>query len=85
MGVLHLDPSQSNGNPTKDTFSYSKAYDNFKFASYKGHTLSSYNLGVMNFLGLGTYKSCNVAITMLKHVNSVGEQTKLFKRAFGLV
>lgn len=34
--------------PSSDQFSYSKAYDSFKFAASKGHTMSSYNLGVMH-------------------------------------
>lgn len=44
-----------------DQLSYSKSYENFKFAASKGHTMSSYNLGVMNFIGLGTYKSCKLS------------------------
>jgi len=51
LGQLHLDENSS-------SFSFSKAYDHFKFAAGKGHTLSSYDAGVMNYLGIGTYKSC---------------------------
>jgi TPR repeat protein len=54
LGLLHLDESSS-------TFSFSKAYDHFKFAALKGHTLSAYDAGVMNYLGLGSYKSCSVS------------------------
>lgn len=39
----------------------------------------------MNYLGYGTYKSCQVALTFFKHVNNVGEQSQLLKRAFTLV
>ena len=66
-------------------FSYSKAYENFKTAASKGHTLSSYNLAVMNYLGLGTYKSCKLSLTFFKHVVSVGEHSQLLKQAFRLV
>jgi TPR repeat protein len=66
MGVLHLSEA------TPD-FSFSKAYDHFKFSASKGHTLSAYNLAVMNYLGVGTYKSCVVAKTFYKHVIAVGE------------
>ena len=60
----------------------SKAYDNFKFAAAKGHTLSAYELGVMNYIGLGTFKSCTVSKTFFKHVVNVGEQSQLLKQAF---
>lgn len=70
MGVLWMDPIDN------DHFSYSKAYEQFKFAASQGHTMSSYNLGVMNFIGLGTYKSCKLSLTFLKHVVSVGEQSQ---------
>jgi len=63
LGMLHLD---ENLQPNK--FSLGKAYDYFKSAAAKGHTLSSYNLAVMNYLGFGTYKSCKVALTFFKHV-----------------
>ena len=76
---MHLDPT------TPDLFSYSKAYDFFKFAAAKGHTKASYNLGLMNHLGLGTYKSCKLASTFLGHVVSVGEQAQLFKKAYSLI
>jgi TPR repeat protein len=36
-------------------FSFSKAYDHFKAAAEKGHTLAAYNIGIMHFTGLGTY------------------------------
>lgn len=63
-------------------FSYSKAYENFKTAASKGHTMSSYNLAVMNFLGLGTYKSCKLSLTFFKHVVGTGEHSQLMKQAF---
>ena len=66
MGVLFL---QENN----EEFSYSKAYDHFKKAAASGHTMSSYNLAVMNYLGLGTYKSCKLSMTFFRHVVNVGE------------
>jgi TPR repeat protein len=63
-------------------FSFSKAYDHFKFAASKGHTLAAYDAGVMNYMGLGTYKSCTVAKTFFKHVIAVGEQSQRLKIAF---
>jgi len=80
LGVLHLDEKLL---PSK--FSLGKAYDYFKSAASKGHTLSSYNLAVMNYLGYGTYRSCKVALMFFKHVNLVGEQSQLLKRAHRLV
>ena len=76
LGVIHLDDTLV---PSK--FSLGRAYDYFKSAASKGHTLSSYNLGVMNYLGFGTYKSCKVALTFFKHINTVGEQAQILKRA----
>lgn len=70
LGILHLDEKL-----LANKFSLGKAYDYFKSAAIKGHTLSSYNLAVMNYLGYGTYRSCKVALTFFKHVNSVGEQS----------
>ena len=52
LGCLHLDQSD------RVNFSLSKAYDKFKVAALRGHTISSYNVGVMHFLGVGTFKSC---------------------------
>lgn len=78
LGVLSLDEKS-------DKFSYGQAYDHFKLSAVKGHTLSAYNLAVMNFLGVGTFKSCTVSKTFFKHVNAVGEQTQTFKKAFHLV
>jgi TPR repeat protein len=67
LGALHLDPND------KENFSLSKAYEKFKVAAMAGHTISSYNVGVMHFLGLGTFKSCQVSIAFFKHVLQVGE------------
>jgi TPR repeat protein len=64
LGVLWMDVESPE-------FSYSKAYDSFKYAAREGHTMSSYNLAVMNYIGLGTYKSCKLALTFFKHVVSV--------------
>ena len=79
LGAIHLDETN------KDTFSFSKAYDQFKSAASMGHTLASYNIGVMHFTGLGTFKSCNVANAFLKHVVTMGEDSIDMQRAFKLV
>jgi TPR repeat protein len=42
-------------------FSFGQAYDHFKKASYNGNTLAAYNVAVMHYLGIGTFKSCQVA------------------------
>jgi len=68
LGIIHLDDKTQTGK-----YSLGKAYDYFKYAAGKGHTLSSYNLAVMNYLGYGTYKSCKVASTFFTHVAQVGE------------
>jgi TPR repeat protein len=56
LGCLHLDSNESK------TFSLSKAYEKFKISAVRGHTLASYNVGVMHYLGMGTFKSCQVAL-----------------------
>lgn len=66
-------------------FSFSKAYDHFKAAAEKGHTLAAYNLGIMHFTGLGTYQSCSLATTFIQHVANVGYQTQQLKLAYKLV
>ncbi len=68
LGVIYLDPTYSE-------FSYARAYEYFKQAASKGHTLSSYNMGAMNFIGLGTYKSCKLSLTFFKHLVSVNEHS----------
>ena len=69
----------------KETFSFSKAYEQFKTAASLGHTMAAYNLGVMHFTGLGTFKSCNVANAFLKHVVTMGEDSIDMKPAYKLV
>ncbi len=69
LGAIRLDETE------KDTFSFSKAYDHFKTAASLGHTLAAYNIGVMHYTGLGTFKSCNVANAFLKHVVTMGEDS----------
>lgn len=54
------------------TFSFTDAYDYFRQAAEKGHTLSAYNIAIMHFLGVGTFESCHIAQTFLKHVADVG-------------
>jgi TPR repeat protein len=70
MGCLHL--SKEIGNK----FSFTDAYEYFKQAAEKGHTLSAYNVAIMHFLGVGTFESCQIAQTFLKHVADVGENTQ---------
>jgi TPR repeat protein len=79
MGAIRLDETE------KDTFSFSKAYDHFKSAASLGHTLAAYNIGVMHYTGLGTFKSCNVANAFLKHVVTMGEDSLDMQRAYKLV
>lgn len=79
LGAIHLDET------SKDTFSFSKAYDEFKTAASMGHTLAAYNIGVMHEVGLGTFRSCNVANAFLKHVVTMGEDSAGMQRAYRLV
>ena len=79
LGAIHLDETE------KDTFSFSKAYDEFKTAASLGHTMGAYNIGVMHFTGLGTFKSCNVANAFLKHVITMGEDSLDMQRGYALV
>jgi TPR repeat protein len=55
LGVIYLDATN------KETFSFGKAYDHFKKASLSGNTVAAYNIAVMHYLGIGTFKSCQVA------------------------
>lgn len=66
-------------------FSYSSAYDHFRQAAEKGHTLAAYNVAIMHFTGLGTYQSCSVANTFIQHVADVGYQTQGLREAHQLV
>lgn len=79
LGAIHLDET------VKSTFSFSKAYDHFKTAASLGHTLAAYNIGVMHYVGLGTFKSCTVANAFLKHVVTMGEDSIQMQRAYSLV
>lgn len=79
LGAIHLDETN------KDTFSFSLAYDEFKTAASLGHTLAAYNLGVMHYTGLGTFKSCNVANAFLKHVITIGQDSLDMQNAYKLV
>ena len=79
LGTIHLDETE------KSTFSFSKAYDHFKTAASLGHTMAAYNIGVMHYVGLGTFKSCNVANAFLKHVVTMGEDSIHMQRAYKLV
>ena len=62
LGVIYLDARD------KELFSFGKAYDYFKKASYHGHTSAAFNVTVMHFLGIGTFKSCSVSQAFMKHV-----------------
>jgi uncharacterized protein len=55
LGVIYLDSND------KDNFSFGLAYDHFKKASLSGNTAAAYNIALMHFLGIGTFKSCQVA------------------------
>ena len=79
LGAIYLDET------VPSTFSFSKAYDKFKTAASMGHTLAGYNLGVMHYTGLGTFKSCNVANAFLQHVVTMGEDSVEMGKAYRLV
>lgn len=73
MGCFHLSSSATKNSALKNvTFSFSDAYDYFKQAAERGHTFSAYNVAIMHFLGIGTFESCQIAQTFLKHVADVG-------------
>lgn len=65
-------------------FSYAKAYSYFKEAAEQGHTMAAYNIAVMHYTGLGTYKSCSLALTFIRHVANVGPQALELKKAHSL-
>ena len=85
MGCFHLASSKTNIAIKNVTFSFSDAYDYFKQAAEKGHTFSAYNIAIMHFLGIGTFESCQIAQTFLKHVADVGQNTQELKTAYSLV
>lgn len=60
LGVIYLDANN------KETFSFGQAYDHFKKASLSGNTVAAYNIAVMHYLGIGTFKSCQVAQAFMK-------------------
>jgi TPR repeat protein len=55
LGCMHL------SNAKNLTFSFAKAYNYFRQAAEKGHTLSAFNLAIMHFMGIGTFESCEIA------------------------
>ena len=87
LGALFLSgDSISHREPeNKVEFSFGKAYDWFSKAAEKGHTLAAYNVGLMHYLGLGTYQSCSLGNTFITHVAYVGQHVQLLKQAYNLV
>jgi TPR repeat protein len=86
MGCFYLTSSSSKAlKSSNSTFSFTQAYDYFRQAAEKGHTFSAYNLAIMHFLGIGTFESCHIAQTFLKHVADVGQNTQELKTAYSLV
>lgn len=79
LGVIYLDSRET------ETFSFGHAYDHFKKAALSGNTVAAYNIAVMHFLGVGTFKSCQVAQAFMKHVAVVGENFQKMKDAYRLV
>ena len=75
MGCFHLSSSAGSSQLKNISFSFSEAYFFFKQAAERGHTFSAYNLAIMHFLGIGTFESCQIAQTFLKHVADVGRNT----------
>jgi TPR repeat protein len=55
LGVIYLDTHD------KENFSFGTAYDHFKKAALAGNTAAAYNIALMHYLGIGTFKSCQVA------------------------
>ena len=51
---------------------HDKALHHFTLAAHQGHTLALYNLGQMHLNGLGTPRSCPVAVQFLKAVAERG-------------
>ena len=51
---------------------YDKALHYFTLSAHQGHTLALYNLGQMHLNGLGTPRSCQVAVQFLKAVAERG-------------
>jgi len=72
LGCFHLSKKPMPQSLKNISFSFSQAYDHFKRAAEKGHTFAAYNIAVMHFLGIGTFESCQIAQTFLKHVADVG-------------
>jgi TPR repeat protein len=66
-------------------FSFSKAWEKFTTAATSGQVLAQYNMGVMHFTGLGTFKACNVANQFLKLVALQGQHSLDLDRAYKLV
>lgn len=77
--MIYLDASD------KENFSFATAYDNFKKSSLSGNTIAAYNIAVMHYLGIGTFKSCQVAQAFMKHVAVIGENFQKLKNAYQLV
>jgi len=75
IGSLYLSGDVINDPEDKVEFSFSSAYEYFRQAAEKGHTLAAYNIAIMHFTGLGTYQSCSVASTFIQHVAGVGQHT----------
>ena len=79
MGTLYLSgeiiiPFKSDSDENVE-LSFSRAYDYFRDAAEKGHTLAAYNVAIMHFTGLGTYQSCSLANTFIQHVVNVGKHS----------
>jgi len=85
LGCFYLSKKPMPASLKNISFSFSEAYDHFKQAAEKGHTFSAYNVAVMHFLGVGTFESCQIAQTFLKHVADVGQNTQELKTAYSLV
>ena len=79
LGVIYLDYTD------KENFSFANAYNQFKKSGLSGNTIAAYNTALMHFLGIGTFKSCQVAQAFMKHVAVIGENNQKLKQAYKLV
>merc|ERR1719329_1564860 len=59
----------------------SKALQHFAVAAGEGHTMALYNLAVMHHNGLGTSRSCDLAVQYLKNVVERGSWISVLQNA----
>ena len=55
LGILYLSQEKLVIPGEEIYFSFSEAYQLFREAAEKGHTLAAYNIAIMHYSGIGTY------------------------------